>query len=277
MVSLNITPVVASLRSLKWLRDFSLKKELELEFHLKVDTGMHRFGVSLEELKKVFEVLKSVPGLKLTGLMTHLACSENPQHELTLQQLKNLKKALKICHFNKIFPKYIHFANSGGIIFLPEKGDPVRPGISLFGGYPHKKAREVIKLYPVMSLKSRIVEIKRIKKGECAGYGPNFIAKRDTVLGLIPVGYGDGYLRSLSNKGFAFYRGKRVPVVGTVSMKALYLDLTDVESPQIGDEVLLLGGEKEEVPADELAALAGTISYELFCSLGKSIPREYKE
>jgi alanine racemase len=126
-----------------------------------------------------------------------------------------------------------------------------------------------------MTLKSRIVEIKKIKKGEYAGYGPNFKAERDTVLGLVPVGYGDGYLRSLSNKGFAYLKGKRVKVVGNVSMKALYLDITDVESPQIGEEVILLGGENEEVSADELATLAGTISYELFCNLGKTIPKEY--
>jgi len=151
----------------------------------------------------------------------------------------------------------------------------VRPGISLYGGYPNFKARELIKLYPVMTLKSRIVEIKRLKKGEYAGYGPNFKAKKATILGLVPVGYGDGYLRSLSDKGFAWCKGKRVAVVGNISMKALYLDITELENPQIGDEVILLGGKNEEVSADELASLAGTISYELFCNLGKSIPREY--
>lgn len=127
-----------------------------------------------------------------------------------------------------------------------------------------------------MTLKSRIIEIKKLKKGEWAGYGPHFQAKRETFLGLVPVGYGDGYFRSLSNKGFANVRGKRVPVVGAVSMKALYLDLTELENPQIGEEVILLGGEKEEVPADELAQLAGTISYELFCSLGKTLPKFYQ-
>lgn len=275
MYDLKITPVVTSFNSYVWLTEFVKKKEIKWEFHLKVDTGMHRFGLALEELDKLLEKVKENPGLLLTGVMTHLSCSEYPEHELTKLQLKNLNKALEKLKTNKIIPKYVHFANSGGIIFLPEKGNLVRPGISLYGGYPAQEARKFIKLYPVMTLKSRIVEIKKIKKGEYAGYGPNFKAEKPTVLGLVPVGYGDGYLRSLSNKGFAYLKGKRVKVVGNVSMKALYLDITDVEYPQIGDEVILLGGENEEVSADELATLAGTISYELFCNLGKTIPKEY--
>jgi len=275
LIRLDITPVIVSIESLECLENFANKKNIRLEFHLKIDTGMHRFGISLEELDLFIEKYKQISSLKLIGVMTHFSCSEKPEHELTQLQLKKFKDAIYMLNKHNIKPKYIHFANSGGIIFLSEKGNLVRPGISLFGGYPNKKAKEIIKLYPVMTFKSRIIEIKKIKKGEYAGYGPNFLAKRDTILGLIPVGYGDGYLRSLSNKGFAFYKDKRVPIVGNISMKALYLDLTDVENPQIGDEVILLGGKNEEVPADELADLAGTISYELFCSLGKNIPREY--
>ncbi len=277
MYELKITPVVTNLNTFEWLKEFVKKRNIKWEFHLKVDTGMHRFGLPLEELNKIINKIKNFPALKLTGIMTHLSCAENPEHKLTQLQLENLKRTLEKLKNNEINPQYVHFANSGGIIFLPEKGNLVRPGISLYGGYPSFKAKELIKLYPVMTLRSRIVEIKRIKKGEYAGYGPNFRAKRNTLLGLVPIGYGDGYLRSLSNKGFAYYKGKRVKVVGNISMKVLYLDITQVENPKIGDEVILLGGEKEEVPADELARLAGTISYEIFCHLGKSIPREYKD
>jgi len=275
MYNLKVIPVVTNFNTFEWLKEFVKKNNIKWEFHLKLDTGMHRFGLDFSELDQFIEKLKNFPLLQLTGLMTHLSCAENPEHELTQIQLKKLKEALEKFKNNKIIPKYIHFANSGGIIFLPEKGNLVRPGISLYGGYPDFKARELIKLYPVMTLKSRIVEIKKLKKGEYAGYGPNFKAKKATNLGLVPVGYGDGYLRSLSNKGFAWCKGKRVAVVGNISMKALYLDITELENPQIGDEVILLGGKNEEVPADELASLAGTISYELFCNLGKSIPREY--
>ncbi len=276
MISLEVMPVVVNMKSFNELNSFAEKKGLIIKFHLKLDTGMHRFGLPVEELNVFVKEYKKSGRLKLTGVMTHLSCSEKPEHELTELQLKKLKKGIEFLKMHGINPEYIHFANTGGIIFLSEKGNLVRPGIGLFGGYPDKRAKELVKLYPVMTLKSHIVEIKRLKKGEFAGYGPNFFARRDTILGLVPVGYGDGYLRSLSNRGFAFCKNKRVAVAGSVSMKALYLDLTEVESPEVGDEVILLGGENNEVPADELAEAAGTISYELFCSLGKTIPREYK-
>ncbi|WP_083960770.1 alanine racemase [Thermodesulfobacterium hveragerdense] len=277
MFELEITPVVTSFESLEWLEEEAKKRQQKVAFHLKVDTGMHRFGLDIEDLPKFIEKIKNTDFLFLTGLMTHLSCSEKPDSELTQLQLANFKKALELLKQNNLNPTFIHFANSGGIIFLSEKGNLVRPGVSLYGGYPDLSARDKIKLHPVMTLRSRIVELKRLRKGEYAGYGPTFKAERETLLGVVPVGYGDGYLRSLGNKGFAFFRNQRVKVVGTISMKALYVDLTWVESPQVGEEVILLGGKNREVPAEELAALGGTICYELFCSLGRSIPREYRQ
>lgn len=274
--ALRIIPTVTSPISLEWLIDFSLKKALTVEFHLKVDTGMHRFGVTLEELPWIIERLKENPQLHLIGLMTHLACAENPESTLFQEQLKNFTEAEALLKREGFIPKFKHFCNSAALIFYSgSKGNLVRPGICLYGAYPTNRARAYVKLKPVMTLKSRIVEIKRLKPGEMAGYGPTFTAKGETLLGLVPLGYGDGYPRTLSNKGFGVIRGRRVPIVGTISMKALYLDLTDIENPERGEEVILLGGEREEVPADELAQLADTISYELFCQLGRGIPRRY--
>ncbi|WP_240702871.1 alanine racemase [Thermodesulfobacterium sp. TA1] len=276
MFRLEITPVVTNFKALEWLEELGKKNEKKISFHLKVDTGMHRFGISKEELTKTIDKIKNSSFLHLEGIMTHLACSEKPDSELTQSQLSNFKKALEILHQANLVPSYVHFANSGGIIFSSEKGNLVRPGISLYGGYPDLSAKEKIKLYPVMTLRSRIVELKKLRKGDYAGYGPTFKAERNTLLGIVPVGYGDGYLRSLGNKGFAFFRDRRVQVVGTVSMKALYVDLTEIESPQIGEEIILLGGDNREVPAEELAMLGGTICYELLCGLGRAIPREYR-
>jgi len=276
--SLRVIPTVTSLHQLEWLIDFSLKKAVTLEFHLKVETGMHRFGLPMEELSLFLQKLRENPQLKLTGVMTHLASAENPESELFQEQLENFKKVLEFFNKEGISPKLVHFCNSAGIIFNRGfVGNLVRPGIALYGGYPSNRARAYVRLRPVMTLRSRIIELKKVKKGKAAGYGPTFIAQRDSLLGLVPVGYGDGYPRILGNKGFAVIRKKRVPVVGTISMKCLFLDLTELESPQIGEEVILLGGEAEEVPADELAQLANTISYELFCNLGRAIPRRYKE
>lgn len=274
--ALRITPTVVNLNTLEWLIEFTLKKGITMEFHLKVDTGMHRFGVPLEDLNRCLEKLKENPQLKFVGLMTHFASAEILEHELTQSQLKSFKEVQIYVEKRGFFPKFIHFANSAGIIFFSEKGNLVRPGISLYGSYPNFQARTYIKLKPVMTLKSRIVEIKKVKKGKYVGYGPYFQASKDTLLGLVPVGYGDGYFRKLSNKGFASIRRKRVPVVGAISMKVLYLDLTELDNPQVGEEVILLGGEREEVPVDELAQMAETISYELFCSLGKIFPKIYK-
>lgn len=275
--ALRITPVVTSIPALNWIIDFTLRKALSLEFHLKVDTGMHRFGIPMDELAEVIDRLKENPQLQLTGLMTHLACAERPEDSLFSEQVENFQKTLSILTSEGFRPKFLHLFNSAGIIFSDTfKGNLVRPGIALYGGYPCNRARAYIRLKPVMTLKSKIIELKTLKRGEVAGYGPTFKAKRETTLGIVPVGYGDGYPRILGNKGFAVIRGERVPVVGTISMKALYLDLTEIPSPQLGEEVILLGGEKEEVPADELAQLADTISYELFCNLGKIIPRRHK-
>ena len=277
MYNLRIIPVVTSVHTMEWLAEFTYKKAIKWEFHLKINTGMNRFGVEKRDFAKILSILKENPQLNVIGIMTHLACSENSEHPLTINQLKEFSEAITYFKKKGINFKFIHLCNSGGIIFLKEKGNLVRPGIILFGGYPNFKARAHIKLYPVMTLKSKIVELKKLKPGESVGYGATFKTSKKSVLAIVPVGYGDGYLRSLSNKGFAWIKGKRVPVVGTISMNCLYLDVTEVNNVEIGDEVILLGGEREEVPVDELANLADTISYELFCSLGKSIKRVYKE
>lgn len=283
MFRLNITPVITNKESLKYLIEFIekssqklLKDPKKVSVHLKVDTGMRRFGIDLSDLEELLEIIRNYSFIEVSGVMTHLACSEKPDSEVTKLQLSNFREVMEKIKKFGINPSYVHFANSGGILYLKERGNLVRPGIALYGGYPDLSARDRVKLYPVMTLKSRIVEIKRLKKGEIAGYGPTFKAEKDTLLGIVPIGYADGYLRSLSNKGFAFCRNRRVRVVGTVSMKALYVDLTGVEEVEKGDEVILLGGPENEVPADELALLAGTISYEIFCSFGRAIPKTCK-
>ncbi len=276
--ALRVTPVVTDLSTLESLIDFSLKKAQSFEFHLKIDTGMHRFGLPVDDLPRFVEKLRENPQLQLSGVMTHLASAESPESELFQRQIENFKKCLNLLHNQGLTPKFIHFCNSAGIIFHQGfVGNLVRPGLALYGAYPCHRARAYIKLKPVMTLKSKVVALKRLKKGEYAGYGPTFQAKRESLLGIIPVGYGDGYPRILSNRGFAVIRGMRVPIVGTISMKALYVDLTEIENPKEGEEVILLGGEREMVPADELAQLAQTIAYELFCNLGKSITKKFIE
>ncbi len=277
MYAFRIIPVITSFEELFALKDFLLKKSGKMEVHLKINTGMNRFGFNLEELPQIIEFLKENPFISPAGLMSHLSASEKDE-EFTQDQLKNFNQALSVFEKAGISFKFVHIANSGALIFKRFIGNMVRPGISLFGSYPSFKARNYVKLYPVMTFETEIIKIRKLKKGESLGYGNEFVAQKDMTIGILPVGYGDGYPFSLSNKGFAYLRGKRVPVVGRVCMKCIFIDLTEIENPDPGERVILLGGKEEEkVPIDELASLASTISYEIFCNLGKSIKRVYIE
>ncbi len=273
---LRITPVVSSLRMLEELAEFTRRRACSLDFHLKIDTGMHRFGVEPEEIPRALKTLRENPQLKLYGLMTHLACAERPTDELTRHQIELFQKTRSEIESAGFRPRFFHLANSAGLIFLRgASGNLVRPGIALYGSYPSFKARAHVKLRPVMTFKARILEVRTLKTGEGVGYGPLYKARSPRKVALVPVGYDDGYFRSLSNRGFAWLRGQRVPVIGAVSMRCLTLDVTEVGA-ETGEEVILLGGPREEVPVDELAELAGTISYELLCAIGRRNRRLYR-
>ncbi len=278
VVRLRLIPAVVSLRMLKELLDYSLKKAVTFDIHLKVNTGMNRFGIDLEELDEALGLLKKNPQLRLKGVMSHFACAEEPESELTQLQVKNFEKVVSKVTSCGFSPKFYHMANSAGIIFMRGRpGNMVRPGLSLYGVYPSRKARAYTKLRPVMTFKTRILELRRVKAGEGIGYGPIYRTKTPKLVAIVPVGYDDGYPRALSNKGFAVVRGKRAKVIGAVSMRCLFLDVTEVVGVNPGDEVILLGGEREEVPVEELAELAGTISYELLCAVGRRNERIYRD
>ncbi len=278
IVEYKFIPVVTEIWQLKLLASYTSNKGIRFSFHLKVDTGMNRFGLLEEEFEQALEILDKNPQLKLEGLMSHLCCSEKPDDPITIKQLSRFdlfKQKLIKYGFR---PKYFHIANSGGIIFLPKSHyNMVRPGIAIYGSYPTLDVEKKIELLPVMNLYSRIISLKTLKPGYVLGYGPIFRAKNCIKIALVPVGYEDGYLRSLSNRGFAVIKGKRVPVIGAVSMKCIFLDVSNIPDVKLGENVILLGGPNREVPAEELASKAGTISYELFCLLGRQIIKIYKD
>ncbi len=270
MIRLRAIPVVTDLYQLKLLADYTRKEGRRFAFHLKIDTGMHRLGISFKELEKALEILRQNPQLKLEGVMSHFACAEKPLSFYTQEQLQRFVLALskiKEAHFS---PRLRHIANSSAAILLKESHfDLVRPGLALYGVYPCEESQKVLTLRPAMTAKARILSLKEVPKGKGIGYGPLFVAPESMKIALVPVGYDDGYLRALSNKGFAWVKGKRVPVVGAVSMRLLALDVTKIEGINPGDEIILLGGKRREVPAEELSQAAGVISYELLCLLGK--------
>lgn len=159
---------------------------------------------------------------------------------------------------------------------MPDYLNMVRPGITLYGSYPSIWFRDKIELKPVMTLKSEIIEIKRIRKGESVSYAKKFIAERETVIGVVPIGYADGYPRQLSNVGEVIIKGKMAKVAGLVCMDLIMIDITDIPGASVGDEVVLWGRQRNvSISAEEVARKAGTISYELFCRISGRVPRHY--
>lgn len=276
ILRLRAIPVVTDLYQLRLLADFTRKQGKRCALHLKVDTGMHRLGLLLRELPQALEILRENPQLRLEGLMSHLACGEEPGCQFTRRQQERFKEAIEEVQKRGFKPRFLHLANSSATILAPETHyNLVRPGLALYGVHPCPETREEVSLRPVMTAKARILSLKEVFPGEGIGYGPLYFASRPMKIALIPVGYDDGYLRALSNRGFAWVKGARVRVVGAVSMRLLALDVTEVPGVQVGDEVILLGGKESEVPAEELAQKAGLIPYELLCLLGKGAFKIY--
>ncbi len=270
ILRLKAIPVVTDFYQLKLLADFTRKNGKRCAFHLKIDTGMHRLGLLPQELPAALETIKENPQLRLEGLMSHLACGEEPACQFTRTQRERFEEAIKLVKASGFTPRFFHLANSAATILSAETHyNLIRPGIALYGVYPCPETQKQISLTPVMTAKARILSLKEVEPGGGIGYGPLFQAQKPMKIALVPVGYDDGYPRALSNRGFAWVRGKRARVVGAVSMRLLCLDVSDIPEVKVGDEVILLGGRRREVPAEELAATSGLIPYELLCSLGK--------
>jgi len=246
-----------------------------LAVHLKLDTGMGRYGLDAGQAKVALSRLLDVPGLKLCSLMTHLACAENQDaREAQLREFSEIRGWL----MEHGAPKAYQVANSAGCLLRDARRDSfVRPGIALYGIDPSGGgfAARGVELRPALSLHSSIQQLRRAPADRPVGYGGRFRPSRDSLLGIVPVGYGDGWDDRLARGSFALVRGRRVPLVGSVMMDALFLDLTDLPEPlEPGEPVVLLGRQgAEEIRAEELAEQAGTIPYTLSCHLGRRLER----
>lgn len=254
--------------------------------HLKIDTGMGRFGVWHEDLAEILPELLRFKGIEWEGVMTHFAESDIADRAFTELQISRFAAALELCRRAGIKYKIAHAANSGAIMQHPAAWhDLVRPGVMLYGMLPDPETERTIEIEPVMSLVTAIVDIRRVGKGRTVSYGRTFTAARDSRIALLPIGYGDGYSRALSNKGEVIVRGRRAPITGRVCMDQIMIDVTDVPGAQVGDPVLMWGS--EEMPgadgrpetavltAEEVAAARGTITYEITCNLTPRVPRVY--
>lgn len=245
-----------------------------VDVHLKVDTGMGRLGVQVGSLDAFLTALRDYPSIRIAGVMTHLATAD-ADRGFVQTQLAHFRQAVGVVRAYGHQPVVLHAANSAGLFRHPESHfDWVRPGLALFG-YPGAEG-VTAPLEPAMRWRSEIISLRQLSPGHSVGYGRSFRVEKPTTVAAIPVGYGDGLLRSLSNRGVVLVQGTRCPIIGSVSMDLTTVDVSAVHNVHVGDEVVLLGAQgTERAGADEVAALAGTIPYEVLTNVSRRVPRLY--
>ncbi len=245
--------------------------------HIKVDTGMHRLGVPAEEISDYCRQLKTLAGLQICGIFTHFASSsDDPQ--FTTEQFERFRRACWDAEAALGYPVPVkHCANSGATVRYPEMWlDAVRPGALLYGIPRNRGGVYLPTMVQALTLKAKIACLKDVPKGETVGYGRTWRAARDTRTALLSVGYGDGYDRLLSNNADVLLRGRRMPVIGTIAMDSTVIDVTDVPSVEVGEEVVLIGDQGDEsVTVAEIAERCGTIVHEVVARLTPRLPRVY--
>lgn len=291
LVSHGLTPLVFSVAQVRALAAAARAASVRATVHLKLDTGMGRIGALPTELPALLEALRQAPELELEGVCTHFASADLEPRAVTERQVTDFHEALLLVERAGLRPRLRHLANSAGTLEYPAaRQDITRPGIMLYGYLPFgesevpstvvRRASELLR--PALSWRTAITHVKTVPPGTPISYGGHWRSRRQARIATIPVGYADGYSRQFSGRpGFGcadvLVRGKRAPVAGTVCMDMSMVDVTDVPDAAVGDEVVLLGRQgNEQIDAVELAAKAGTISYEVLCGIGARVPRRYR-
>jgi alanine racemase len=272
----RLTPTVSSLAELALWRDWTSELNGPQPIHLKVDTGMGRLGVAMEEVPEALEIVRRHPCLTLAGLLSHFGDADLPDSPRNPAQEDRFDAVLALLTEAERASALIHMANSAAALHRPEsRHDLVRLGIAIYGLDPVESAGRELGLKPVMALRARIVQVRDVPAGTALSYGGRTVTRRRSRIAVVPVGYADGYAWRLTGKAEALVHGMRVPVAGSVTMDMTLLDVTDAGA-ELGDEVVLLGRQGSgEIRATELAAHAGTISWEILCHLGLRLPRRY--
>jgi len=278
-LQMDLTLTVSSFEEARDISEYSaqpLKKE-KARLHIKVDTGMGRLGMPLGEALSEIEKIAALPGLQLDGIYTHFPTAERFPDPFTQKQLSDFEQLVEDLRRKGISFAFRHAANSAAALrFRSTSLNLVRPGIALYGIYPHSSLEGEIDLEAGLSLKTRVAFMKRIQAGESVGYEREYVAASNTSIAVLPVGYAHGYPFRLSGKGEALIGGRRFRLAGRVCMDSLMVDLGPSSEVRLGQEVVLLGNSGEErISATQLASLAGTISYEIITRLDPALPRVY--
>ncbi len=282
IIEYKLTPTVCALEMAHALDQAARGAGLQIHVHIKIDTGMGRLGVNEDQALAFVEALRQqCPNLVLEGIYTHFPVADSDR-DFTLGQMRRFRDIVYSLENQFITFSFVHAGNSMGLgDYKSELFNLARPGIMLYGIYPLEDLKKKVHLKPVMSVKARIIFVQTIAKGRGISYGHTFKAKEDITVAVLPLGYSNGYLRSLSNKAFVLVAGVRCPVVGRVTMDQIIVDITAVtlsgKTPKIGDEAVIMGTQKgTSISVDEIAHWADTISYEILCSLGNRLPRSYQ-
>lgn len=277
----EIRPTVYSMKQAGELERFAEKWGCVLKVHLKIDTGLSRLGFQVtEEAAEELAQIARMPHIIVEGIFTHFAMADARDKTMAKEQLRQFQKMKEMMSRRGISIPISHCANSAAMIDLPESGmSLVRAGISLYGMWPSGEVRkENLDLQPALSLKSRIVFLKELEPGRTISYGATYETKKRQRIATIPVGYADGYPRSLSNRGYVLIHGKPAPVCGRICMDQFMADVTDIPEAEEGDEVTLVGKDgAREISMEEIGDLSGRFNYEFACDLGKRIPRVYRK
>jgi alanine racemase len=276
-VANDIDPTVADEAFALELSAAARRAGKPVRFHVEVDTGMGRIGVREEAAEAFIAAVSVLPGLRLASVYTHFPDADAEDLSFAHAQSGRFAALLSRLAARGLEPPRAHAANSAGTVNLPESHfDWVRIGLVGYGVHPpHDRARPPIE--PVMSLRSRLVQVRDLPAGATISYGRTFETKRPSRIGVVPIGYGHGYSWLLSNRGQMLLGGRRVPIVGRVTMDLTMVDVTDAPDARVGDEVVLFGEQDgASIPVEELAAWSETLPYEVMCTIGKRVPRVYR-
>lgn len=280
-IGYNLSTIVFTLEQARALNQAADKLFRKAQVHLKIDTGMGRLGIPYTDVPAFMQELRKLPNIALEGIISHFASADELDEQgrhFTRLQAERFEWALAETCKSGFAPRYIHIANSAGSLLRNIPGcNLIRPGIALYGAIPSADFQGKLDLRPVMRLKSRIAMLKWVEPGTTISYARRFTAVGKTLIASVPVGYADGYSRALTNRGEVLVRGQRARVTGTVCMDWIMLDVTGVAGVTVGDQVILIGSDDAGncIHAEELAAAAGTIPYEIFCGISKRVPRVY--
>ncbi len=267
----ELIPTIASISGIESFNKFAKYKNRKLPFHLKIDTGMARLGISPKTFVSLIEKIKNLKSIYIDGIYSHLACAvENKNFtEKQTESFKKLCEKFSVC--------YKHLAASAAIVkYKSSHFNLVRPGLLIYGLKPYENSEKILPIKPALSLKTKIIYLKTVPKNTSISYCRTYRTKRISKIATIPLGYADGFLRCNSNIGEVLINGRRAPVVGRVCMDMTMIDVTDIKNVSVGDEAVIIGSQgKEKISAENVAKRCNTINYEVVTSISKRVPRVY--